>query len=221
MKLYDLHVHTNESSACCHIDAKDVVRLYKNAGYSGIVITDHCIPSYVNNYKNVGEMLEKQVEGYYAALQAAKDIDLEVYYGCEFRFSEANQTDYLVYGAEPDYFIKHDNLMYMPISEGLKSIRADGLKVFQAHPFRNNMRVTDPGLLDGIEIHNGHYDHNSRNEFAYMWAKHYGLTGISGSDFHEIEDLARGGIICGDDVCSYEALINCIINNEYKLIFSC
>ena len=100
--------------------------------------------------------------------------------------------------------------MYMPISEGLKSIRADGLKVFQAHPFRNNMRVTDPGLLDGIEIHNGHYDHNSRNEFAYMWAKHYGLTGISGSDFHEIEDLARGGIICRDDAVSYTHLFGCL-----------
>lgn len=38
---YDLHVHTSEVSACGSIPAKEVVRLYHQAGYDGLVITDH------------------------------------------------------------------------------------------------------------------------------------------------------------------------------------
>lgn len=38
---YDLHVHTSNVSPCAHVQAEEVVRLYAQAGYTGIVITDH------------------------------------------------------------------------------------------------------------------------------------------------------------------------------------
>ena len=38
---YDTHVHTSETSICGKVDAKTLVRLYKKAGYTGVVITDH------------------------------------------------------------------------------------------------------------------------------------------------------------------------------------
>ena len=36
----DPHVHTDESSICGKIPAKEVVNLYKNAGFDTIFITD-------------------------------------------------------------------------------------------------------------------------------------------------------------------------------------
>lgn len=43
MKLYkyDLHVHTSSVSPCAHVAAEEVVKLYQQAGYQGVVITDH------------------------------------------------------------------------------------------------------------------------------------------------------------------------------------
>ena len=42
MKL-DLHVHTSEVSGCGKVPAAEMVRLYHEAGYDAIVITDHLI----------------------------------------------------------------------------------------------------------------------------------------------------------------------------------
>jgi len=43
---YDTHVHTKEVSPCGKVPAIEVVKLYKDAGYHGIVITDHYCDSF-------------------------------------------------------------------------------------------------------------------------------------------------------------------------------
>ena len=43
---YDLHVHTSNISPCGHVDAEEVARLYAQAGYTGIVVTNHYWESY-------------------------------------------------------------------------------------------------------------------------------------------------------------------------------
>lgn len=65
----------------------------------------------------------------------------------------------------------------------------------QAHPFRNGLKIVDPKHLDGIETYNGNPRHDSRNEIAKAWAQKFGMLETSGSDFHEREDFARGGVI--------------------------
>ena len=39
--LYETHMHTSQGSACAHVPGAEMARLYKEAGYTGIVITDH------------------------------------------------------------------------------------------------------------------------------------------------------------------------------------
>ncbi|MFQ9846849.1 MAG: PHP-associated domain-containing protein [[Clostridium] leptum] len=48
--------------------------------------------------------------------------------------------------------------------------------------------------LDGVEVMNGNPRHNSHNEDAASFCRTNGLVGLSGSDFHEWEDLAIGGL---------------------------
>ena len=38
---YETHLHTSETSACAVSSAGDMVRAYADAGYTGIVVTDH------------------------------------------------------------------------------------------------------------------------------------------------------------------------------------
>ena len=41
---YELHAHTKNTSLCAQIDAEELIKKYKEAGYAGIVITDHFSP---------------------------------------------------------------------------------------------------------------------------------------------------------------------------------
>ena len=38
---YELHAHTHECDRGAVLGARELVQLYKDAGYDGIVITDH------------------------------------------------------------------------------------------------------------------------------------------------------------------------------------
>jgi predicted metal-dependent phosphoesterase TrpH len=69
-----------------------------------------------------------------------------------------------------------------------------GILFYQAHPFRNSMKVVDPKLLFGIEVCNTHPRHDSRNDIASAWAEKYGLHKIGGSDCHQVQDVGTSFI---------------------------
>ena len=78
--------------------------------------------------------------------------------------------------------------------------------IYQAHPFRPGLRAASPADLDGVEVYNGNPRHNSHNELALRFALDSGLAMSSGSDAHQIEDIARGGIYAPDWVSDGESL---------------
>lgn len=191
----DTHVHTAETSPCGHVSAAELVRLYKAAGYDGIIITDH----YYDNYfecmgkKPWEDKIDLFLTGYKNALEAAKTEGLQVLLGMELRFGE-NFNDYLVFGID-EVFLKENKKLYrLGLKKFKKLASKNGLLVYQAHPFRTGMIPASPSLLDGVEIYNGNPRHNSYNVKALAFARENGLLMISGSDFHKVEDLARGGI---------------------------
>lgn len=198
---FDTHVHTSETSPCGRVTGAKLVRLYKESGYDGIVITDHYYSEYFESLgeKNWTEKTDIFLEGYRNACEEGCKIGLNVLLGMEMRFDE-NPNDYLVYGFGED-FLKDCKELYRL---GLKAFReialSHGLLVFQAHPFRTGISPADPVLLDGIEVFNGNPRHNSRNRLAFAFAAKHGLLMISGSDFHQVEDIGTGGIRIAQNV---------------------
>jgi hypothetical protein len=205
---YDMHVHTCEVSNCGRVSAAGVVQLHKNAGYDGVVITDHYYREYFQHLPE-GKWEEKVdtfLCGYRKALEAGKRENLNVLMGLEIRF-EKSLNDYLVYGVS-EAFLKENPELYRL---GLKKFKAlaqkNNLLIFQAHPFRLGMVVSRPSLLDGVEVYNGNMRHNSHNSLALAYAKLNGLLMTSGSDFHEEEDLARGGVLFSRHVATELELV--------------
>ena len=49
--IFDMHIHTSESSPCGQICGDKVVEYYKKAGYDGIVITDHFTNGLMNAFE--------------------------------------------------------------------------------------------------------------------------------------------------------------------------
>ena len=39
--LYETHMHTKEASACARCSGDEMARAYKEAGYAGVIVTDH------------------------------------------------------------------------------------------------------------------------------------------------------------------------------------
>jgi len=191
-----MHVHTAEVSPCGKVSAQELVRLYKEAGYDGIVITDHYFDGYFDSLGHLDweEKIDMFLSGYNKALAEGQRIGLEVVLGIEIRFTE-NVNDYLVYGIDADFLKKYKELYKLGIEGFKRFTRGMDILIYQAHPFRQWMQLADPALLDGVEVFNGNPRHNSMNDKALAFAKKHNLKMISGSDFHQKQDLARGGVI--------------------------
>lgn len=220
---YEVHSHTAEMGGCGKIPAAETVRRYKNeAGYDGIVITDHYQQYFFEEHAALSfrNQIDRYLMGYRAALRAATKesakIGFTVMLGAEIRFNE-NANDYLVYGFDEDFLYTHENLCAMTIKEFRNLADENGLLIYQAHPFRSGM-IPMPEYVHGIEVFNGNARHDSQNDKALQWAQEYGLKQISGSDYHETEDFARGGIILNEKVNDVKELVQVLKTQEIGLI---
>jgi predicted metal-dependent phosphoesterase TrpH len=193
---YDTHVHTAETSPCGRVPAAEMVRLYSEAGYSGLVITDHFIRQIfdIHFLKSWSKKVDIYLKGYRAAAEAGKRYGLDVILGMELTFEE-NSNDYLIYGIDEQFLKENRELYRLGLEDFRRLTEGKGILIFQAHPFRPFMIPASPALLDGVEVYNGNARHDSRNEVALEYALSNGLKMSSGSDAHRYGDQGRGGIV--------------------------
>ena len=199
-RLFETHFHTAETSACGSVPAAEGVRAYKEQGYDGIVVTDHYHSFFFD--RHTGSWEDKAaawLSGYRTAKAEGDRVGLIVLLGMEWRCRESDE-DYLVYGFSEQDVVDLPQLFDLSPQAFCALAHERGWMVFQAHPFRPHLKRLDPSLLDGIEVYNGNPRHQSRNEIAEAFALQNGLLLLSGSDFHEWEDLARGGVFLPGEV---------------------
>ena len=206
----DLHVHTSEVSGCGRVPAAEMVRLYSDLGYDGIVITDHLIA------RNRSELPLREraawyQTGYLAAKREGEKRGLTVLRGAEVRFIHGNE-DFLLLGYGEDDL---PDIMTM-LDEGITEadfyawVRETGrMLLIQAHPFRPGLGQAPLEALDGIEVYNGHPEHDSHNEQAYARALkgRKGFIMTSGSDAHEVHHVGRGGMVSDRPIASEDELV--------------
>ncbi|MGN0533339.1 MAG: PHP domain-containing protein [Eubacterium sp.] len=212
---YELHCHTGCVSRCGRVEPEEIVKLYKEKGFSGIVVTDHYSPmTFTPNW-----CPQRQIDFYlagYRRMKAAAGDDFTVLLGMELRhYFTAN--DYLIYGIDEDFLYRSGNLMKVWENEVYSRCHDRGYLVFQAHPFRPGIRQCREEYIDGIEVYNGKTDKGS-NDKAYEWAKESGKLMCSGSDFHTPAHTGRGGIITSSPIKSNEDLLNVLKSQDFKMI---
>ena len=152
MYQYDLHCHTKGVSKCAEVSPEEGAQLYIEAGYSGVVITNHF------NHYTFEEMLGKNswddiVDFYLSGWRRFRDAAgtrLTVLLGMEMRFDE-NWNDYLVYGVTEELLRAHPELPDMDIETFSDFSRENGMILYQSHKLHNGMSVVKPQLLVGIE----------------------------------------------------------------------
>lgn len=146
-------------------------------------------------------------------MEEGNKIGLNVLLGMELRFND-DPNDYLVFGIDESFLKENAELYNLTLGQFKKLAASNNLLIYQAHPFRPFMIPGDPELLDGIEVFNGNLRHDSKDAKAMEYALKNNLKLISGSDFHEYEDLARGGIVASELVNSSKDFVRMLKENK-------
>lgn len=217
----ELHCHSKHVSVCAHASHDEIVEKYAAAGYTTIVSTEHINPWTFSRELEASTWrarLDYFMDAYRDFCRAAEG-KLHVLLGAEIRFMRGNDSDYLVYGLTEDFLYDLGDPRYINSIHTLsKLVREHGMMIYQAHPFRPGMTVTDPRILDGIEVANRSPWHESHNDIAAMWAKSNGLHGISGTDFHDPDHVPLGGIITDEPIASNDDLLVILRDDKYEMI---
>jgi len=218
--IIELHAHTEVKSACGHVGIKELIDLYHGKNYDAVVITDH-LNDWTIGIEDAENDWEGFVDSFYAPVKEGREYaekyGMKVFFGCELRFT-GDENDYLVYGMTAEFLKAHPDVRAYGIGKFHEAAQENGFLVFQAHPFRDNMKITPVKYIDGIEVNNGNPRQSSRNDIARIWADMFGLRKISGSDFHQPEDVGLGGIIACRAVNDEKELCELLISGEYTLI---
>ena len=215
----ETHAHTKDSSSCGHIPARELVRLNIEAGVDALVITDHYSRSALAKYEGTSqEKLEQYLTGWRNAKEEGEKLGLTVIFGFELRI-DAGPEDFLVYGATPAFLEQYPELYTLSLQEVCDLCEANNLLIVQAHPFREVCRPQDPRYLHGIEIYNGHPRHDSRNDLALEYAEQHSIPiRLSGSDTHQLPDVARGGIVTEWNITDSVQLAQLLRSGEFELL---
>ncbi len=216
--LTELHVHTSQVSKCSKISVEELVEAYIQKGYATLVITDH-YNAY--NFGRIGDISwQEKNDIFLSAYETAKKVAngrINIILGMEYR-NNNSLNDYLVFGVTEEFIRENNtdddhNTLDINLKDFTNLAHENNMLVFQAHPFRDAMKIINPAYVDGIEVLNGHPGQISRNDFALMWAEKYNLLRCAGSDCHDLSSVATTAIVTDFAITNNEDLIAVLKNS--------
>lgn len=202
--LYETHMHTTEGSACAHNTAAEMARVYKDAGYTGIIITDHFFygNTAVDRSLPWEEWVEQYCKGYEHAKEEGDKIGLQVFFGWE---SAYHGTEFLIYGLDKEWLLRHPEIKDATIEEQYELVRKGGGMVIHAHPYREASYIPEirlfPDYVDGVEGINASHKFREKKAAdgralydvqAQEYAAKYNFPMTGGSDTHTTQMLGGG-----------------------------
>ena len=197
--VYETHLHTSQGSACAQNTGREMAIAHKEAGYTGIIVTDHFVYGNTAVDKDLPwqDWVYAYCAGYRDAKAISKEIDLDVFFGWE---SGYQGTEFLVYGLDEEWLYKHPEIKDATVKEQYEIVHKAGGIVYQAHPYREEFYIPEvrlfPDDVDGIEVFNGSNrlidGKDVFNDRAQEYALKYDFPTTSGSDIHCSEPIMSG-----------------------------
>ncbi len=212
-------------SRCAKQDIYSLADEYEAAGFNGFVLINHFNTDSIGNLfsgKPWEEIAKLTINTFEKLREYVKD-KLQVAFAVEIAF-EGVHNDYLVYGLTEELlyelvkFSGNAGILKLGLQKLHEFTSANNLLLVQAHPFRKNMIIVNPDLVDGYEVFNGCTRHNSSNDIAFSWAKKYSKIMTSGSDHHWHDDIKNAGIITGTPITSQADVVKILRSGDYNLI---
>lgn len=200
--LYETHMHTSEASACARSTGAEMARAYAEAGYTGIIITDHFVGgnTAVDRSLPWSDWVERYCLGYEHAKAAGDILGLQVFFGWESGYCG---TEFLVYGLDKQWLLDHPEIKDATVQEQMELVHAGGGIISHAHPYREASYISEirlfPAWVDAVEGVNASHSsleleqvHPEYNDRALAYAKEHNLPLTAGSDQHSTHMLWGG-----------------------------
>ena len=216
--IYETHMHTVQASACGHTPGHEYISRYIDAGYSGIIITDHFYRGNCGVDRTLPwpEFVRRFASGYEDALNEGIRQGLDVFFGWEENYEG---DEYLIYGLDPDWMLAHPEMPTWTRLEQYTAVRAAGGAVVQAHPFRARRYIScihlAPLLCDAIEAVNA-WNEPEWNSQALRYGQILGLKLTGGSDNHDVKKITAeklGGVELDAPLSSCRDYANAILGD--------
>ena len=221
MYRYETHCHANWCSKCALSTPAEIVRAYKDAGFAGLVLTDH----FIHGYTSVDQALpwKERMNCYYNAYLEAKAegarLDFDVIFGIEHAHGGGQEV--LVYGIGLEFLLSHPELETASLEEFAALVHAAGGILIQAHPYRYGgwevpVRLD---LVDGIEVCNAGND-AQKNRMALEKAQERPCILTAGADRHAAGEPRVGttGIALPYRISDGLALVEALKKGDHKLV---
>ncbi len=225
MYKYELHAHTNAVSKCAFSTPEEMVKAYANAGYAGIVFTDHFIYGNTAIDRNLpwDERMKAYFSPYDNAKKLGKELGISVFVGIEHAYG--NGKEFLVYGdLKAEDFFLNPQIEKMPPAKFIEFCHSKGWFVAHAHPFRERFYINldIPPVTDGIdaiEVYN-HCNKAEENIKAAEFCEELGVIPISGTDTHSAELCGKAGVAFNKKVTTPKALVKALLSGKGRLIIN-
>lgn len=222
--LYETHLHTKEASACGNSTAEEMVYAYKEAGYTGIMVTDHFFRGNCAIPRELPweDWVEQYCSGYEKAKEIGDKVGLQVFFGWE---ESHRGADFLIYGLDKAWLKAHPEIKEISVEEQYQLVHGAGGMVIHAHPYREAWYIPEirlfPGSIDGVEVYNAsHYGKKEREDGRSMYdiqaaeyAAKYNLPVTGGSDIHGT-DLHWGGMAFAEKLLSVQDYMKAVLERK-------
>ncbi|MCQ2463593.1 MAG: hypothetical protein MJ177_09380 [Clostridia bacterium] len=220
--IYEMHQHTWPCSHCGRGDPAKTAYALHEAGFSGMVLTNHFFHGNTGIDRSVpwAEFVKAYEDDYLAAKRAGDEIGFDVIFGIEEHIGKGKEV--LLYGITPEFLYENPALRDGGLELVSRLTREYGGLVFQAHPYRDRDYVADPDenlsieLLDGFETYNV-CNKPGENPRAAEYAEKHGLLVSAGSDAHAENQAVRYGIACTHRIKDSFELAKTLRELDYEL----
>ena len=216
--LIDLHAHSSGISQCCRGSAEEIIKIAKESGIDGIVLTNHYQEYYVENC-DAGAFARKYTDEYRKAKCLGEKMGITIIYGMEVTMNLHDGSHLLIYGLDESFTEEFPEMYNMSQAELYSLVKERGGLLIQAHPFRERYYPLDPRYLDGYEISCHPIYRTSRyDDVVELALKHRAIL-TSGGDYHmDTPYRPYCGMFLPDTVKTTEQLANYLKNtNVFRL----
>ncbi len=213
--LIDLHAHSSGISKCCRADLETVIETNIEAGFDGMVLTNHYFKGYLKE-ETAASFARRSIAEHEKAWAYGDRRGFRVFFGIEVTMEPHGGNHMLVYGVDYDFLMTYPELYDMDQKTLYETVHGAGGILVQAHPLRNNRDVRmDPAYLDGVEI-NCHKGYKDGTHLALLadYAAENGLILTCGCDYHADIIRPHGGTILPESIRNEQELAKYLYTTE-------
>ncbi len=228
MYLYELHMHTSETSRCGRSTAYEMVKAYKDHGFTGVVISDHFVNgySYSSDPETWKEKMDVFLKGYHAAKKAGEELGIDVFLAWEYTYQGNNAFDLVTLGLDEDFLYNVAvDCDKWTLEEYAKTVHAHGGILVRAHPYREafyfkaDVPILVENIYDAVEVYNGGNPYGTDfDDKALQYAQEKGYPMVAGSDTHHVSTTKVGCVGFDQKPKDYKELCQFILDKKAHVL---